>query len=196
MMAVPESGFVFLSTTKTGSTAIENSFARYAQIVARRPVSLKHINVRGFNHGFAPILNNHGYPRNTYELVCVVREPVDWVASWWRYRSRPEAEGKDSFTGNVSFDEFAEQIVAGEIDLGSLTNFVQRKDGRVGIDRMWRYENIDRMAEWMAERIGIPTPPLRPANVSPDRQTNVAPATRARLEEFYADHLAFYQSAL
>jgi len=196
MMAVPESGFVFLSTTKTGSTAIENSFARYAQIVARRPVSLKHITVRGFNHGFAPILNNHGYPRDSYELVCVVREPVDWAASWWRYRSRPEAAGKDSYTGDLSFDEFAEQIIAGEVRLGSMRNFVQRKDGQVGIDRMWRYENIDRMAEWMAQRIGIPTPPLRPANVSPDRETKVPPATRARLEEFYADHLAFYESAL
>jgi len=196
MMAVPESGFVFLATTKTGSTAIENSFARYAQIVARRPVSLKHINVRGFHHGFAMILNNHGYPRDSYELVCVVREPVDWAASWWRYRSRPEAEGKPAYTGNMSFDEFAERIIAGEVDLGNLDNFVRKGDGEVGIDRMWRYENLDKMAAWMAAQIGIPNPPLRPANVSPDRQTIASPSVRARLEEHYAAHKAYYEAAL
>jgi hypothetical protein len=196
MLAAPESGFVFLATTKTGSTAIENSFARHAQIVARRPVSLKHVNVRAFNFSFAPILATHGYKRGTYELVCVVREPVDWAASWWRYRSRPESAGRPSYTGDMSFDAFAEQIIAGEVDLGSLAAFVERKDGSIGIDRMWRYEHIDKMAEWMAAKIGIPTPPLKPANVSPDRQTVVAPSTRVRLEEFYARHLELYEAAI
>jgi len=196
MMAVPEFGFVFLSTTKTGSTAIENSFARHAQIVARRPVSLKHVNVRAFNYSFAPILATHGYPRSSYELVCIVREPVDWAASWWRYRSRPGAKGQASYTGDLSFDAFADRIISGEVDLGSLTNFVQRKDGSMGISQMWRYEHLDRMAEWMATKIGIVTPQLRPANVSPDRETVIAASTRARLEEHYAGHLALYEGAL
>ena len=196
MMAVPQFGFVFLSTTKTGSTAIENSFARHAQIVARRPASLKHMNVRAFNYSFAPILATHGYPRASYELVCVVREPIDWAASWWRYRSRPEAEGRPSYTGDMSFDAFADRVISGEVGLGSMAKFVQRKDGSMGIGRMWKYEHIDKLAEWMAQQIGIVTPSLRPANVSPDRHTVVSPSTRERLEEHYADHMALYESAI
>jgi len=186
---------VFLSTTKTGSTAIENVFAPHAQIVARRPASLKHINAQSFFHSFAPILNNHGYPQESYELVCVIREPVDWVSSWWRYRSRPEAAGKPAYTGDLSFDEFAEQVIAGEVNLGNMRKFVSRKDGTVAVNTMFRYDRLDGAVAWMAERIGIPKPQLRPANVSPDRQTIITPRTRARLEEHLAEHMALYEAA-
>jgi hypothetical protein len=195
MLAVPEFGFVFLSTTKTGSTAIENAFAPHAQIVARRPASLKHANAQSFLHSFAPILNNHGYPRDSYELVCVIREPIDWTASWWRYRSRPEAAAKPAYTGDLSFDEFADQVIAGEVNLGNMKKFVSTKDGEVAVSTMFRYDRIDGAVAWMAERIGIPKPQLRPANVSPDRQTIISPSTRSRLEQHYAEHLALYEAA-
>jgi hypothetical protein len=195
MIAVPEFGFVFLSTTKTGSTAIENVFAPHAQIVARRPASLKHANAQAFLYSFAPILNNHGYPPDSYELVCVIREPVDWTASWWRYRSRPEAAGKPTYTGDMSFDEFADLVISGEVNLGNMRKFVSNKDGDIAVSTMFRYDRIDGAVAWMAERIGIPKPQLRPANVSPDRQTIISPATRARLEEHYADHLELYEAA-
>jgi len=196
MMAVPESGFVFLSTTKTGSTAIENVFAPHAQLLARRPASLKHVNARAFLYSFAPLLNNHGYPRESYELVCVIREPVDWVASWWRYRSRKEAIGKPSYTGNLSFDEFAEQVISGEVKLGDMQAFVIAKDGSRAVSTMFRYDRLDGAAAWMAERIGIQKPQLHPANVSPDRRTVISPGTRARLEEHLADHAALYDAAI
>jgi hypothetical protein len=196
MIAVPESGFVFLSTTKTGSTAIENVFAPHAQIVARRPPSLKHITARSFYASFAPILSNYGYPPESYELICVIREPIDWVASWWRYRSRPEAAGRAAYTGDLSFDEFADRIIAGEVHLGNMRKFVSGQDGGVAVTTMFRYDRIDGAVAWMAERIGIPKPRLRPANVSPDRQTIVSPVTRSRLEEHYATHLALYEAAL
>ena len=103
MLAMPKHGFVFLSTTKTGSTAIQQHLLQEAHFIARRPPSLKHTNARNFEREFAPILNRHGYPRESYELVCIVREPVSWAMSWWRYRSRRQLKGKPNFTGDMDF---------------------------------------------------------------------------------------------
>ena len=194
MLAVPQFGFVFLATTKTASTAIENVFAPHAQIVARRPPSLKHTTARSFHTFFAPILEKHGYPRDGYELTCVIREPIDWTASWWRYRSRPDAR-KANYTGDMTFDEFAGRVIDGEINIGNMRKFVSSKDGEIAVSTMFRYDRIDGAVAWMAERIGIPTPQLQPINVSPSRQTSISPVTRARLEEHYADHLALYEAA-
>ena len=68
---------------------------------------------QSFITSFAPILARYGYPRGRYELVCIIREPIDWTASWWRYRSRPATVGKASYTGDMSFDEFADRVIDG-----------------------------------------------------------------------------------
>ena len=115
---MPQAGFVFLAMTKTGSTAVETAFQRHAQLVARRPPRMKHMTARTFDQVFVPVLEHYGHARASYEVLCIVREPVDWVHSWYRYRSRPAAADSDHSTAGLSFEEFAEQVVAGEVDLG------------------------------------------------------------------------------
>ena len=195
MLAIPQRGFVFLSTPKTGSTAIENAFAGRAAIAMRQPPALKHMTARGFQRLVAPILEEFGHPRDSYELVCVIREPVDWVASWWRYRSRPEAAGKPGYTGDMSFDEFAELVVSREIRIGNLKRFVVDAEGDVAVSRMFRYDRLDDAVRWMADQIGMAPPRLKPTNVSPARSYVISPATRARLEDRYAGQAALYEAA-
>ena len=48
----------------------------------------------------------------------------------------------------------------------------------------------------MAERLGIAAPALEPTNVSPAREGEMDPATRARLEEHYAHDLTIYELAI
>src|SRR4051794_38890952 len=195
MFAMPEHGFVFLSTTKTGSTAIENAFAGRAAIMFRQPPSLKHMNARAFQRMVAPILEEHGHPRDSYELACVVREPVDWVASWWRYRSRTQAAGTPRYTGGMSFDEFADRGVGRQIRLGNLKRFVIDAEGNAVVTRLFRYDRLDNAVAWIAKQAGMPTPELRAANVSPERTLTMSSRTRARLEEHFAFHRALYEAA-
>ena len=195
MLALPRHGFVFLATTKTGSTAIENAFAPRASLTFRDPPRLKHMNARSFLRVVAPILTRHGYPRDSYELVCVIREPVDWVASWWRYRSRPEAAGKPGYTGEMSFDEFADRVVNRQIKIGNLRRFVVDTEGDVVVSRMFRYDRLDGAVQWMADRIGMTPPRLKQTNVSPPRSYVISPAVRSRLEDHYAGQAALYEAA-
>jgi Sulfotransferase family len=195
VLAIPQHGFVFLSTPKTGSTAIENAFAGRSAIVVRQPPTLKHMTARGFERMIAPILDEHGFPRDSYQLVCVIREPVDWVASWWRYRSRPEVAGQPGYTGDMSFDEFVEGVVSREIRIGNLKRFVLNAEGDIVVSKMFRYDRLDNAVRWMAEQIGMEAPELRRTNISPERPLTISPSTRAQLEERYATHAALYEAA-
>ena len=64
------------------------------------------------------------------------------------------------------------------------------------MDRLYRYEHLDRATAWMSERLGIAPPVLEPTNVSPARDGEVDAATRARLEAFFAKDLETYERAL
>lgn len=196
MMAMAHAGFVFLSMTKTGSTTIQREFERHALLVARRPPPMKHMTARFFESSMAPVLAHYGFPRESYEVVSMVREPVDWAASWWRYRARPGTEGRKSWTGDMGFDEFADRICTGEVYLGSSAKFVSSLEGEVLVDRIYRYEHLDRAAAWMADKLGVKMPELAPVNVSPERAAAIDPATRAKLEAHYAADLEVYRSAL
>jgi hypothetical protein len=195
MMAMAHAGFVFLSMPKAGSTALQRHFSRHAQILFRQPPGMKHMSAATFENVMAPWLERYGHPRTSYETVCLARHPVDRAQSWWRYRSRPEASAAKS-TGETTFARFAEQLVSGEVPLGTAWNFVTTMEGRVLVDRIYRYEHLAEAAAWMAERLEIAPPELDRANVSPTRDGDVDPGVRAMLEAHYADDVRLYESAL
>ena len=195
-MAMTHAGFVFLAMPKAGSSVLQGSFAKHAQILVRHPPMAKHMSAARYERVFAPWLARCGYPRSSYETMCLVRHPVDRAVSWWRYRARPEAQGQPSWTGDLTFTEFADRLVSGDVPLGTSSNFVTDADGAVIVDRMYRYEHLDQATAWMAERLGIPAPVLEPTNVSPARDGEIDPATRARLEQHFAADLAVYEQAV
>jgi hypothetical protein len=195
-MAMAHAGFVFLAMPKTGSSVLQRTFAKHAQILVRKPPMMKHMSAARYEKVIAPWLARAGHPRNSYETMCLVRDPVDRAVSWWKYRAREGLEGRPNYTGELSFAAFAEQLISGDIPLGTATNFVTDRHGKVIVDRLYRYENLDVAAAWMAERLGVPTPHLPAVNVSPKREPDLDPAGRARLEEFFAADRALYQSAL
>ena len=196
MMAMAHAGFVFLAMPKTGSSVLQRSFARHAQVLVRQPPMMKHMSAAKYEKVMAPWLARCGLPRDSYETMCLVRDPVERAVSWWKYRARPELQGKPNFTGDMAFAEFAERLVSGDIPLGTATNFVTDKHGQVIVDRLYRYENLEVAAAWMAEKLAIPMPALPPTNVSPKREPELDAAGRARLEKFFDSDRELYQSAI
>jgi hypothetical protein len=196
VFAMPRQGFVFLATTKTASTAIENAFALPASVAFRHPPALKHMNVRRFHRQVAPILAGLGHAPGSYDVVCIVREPVDWISSWYRYRSRGRIASSPKYTGDLTFEEFAEQVMDGQIRLGCMEAFVRAPQGGNGVTRMFRYDRLDSAVAWMARRAGLAKPVLPHVNVSPSRDLVISRSVRLRLEEHLAPHAELYESAV
>jgi hypothetical protein len=195
MMAMTGAGFVFLSMPKAGSTAIQRHFSKHAEVLFRQPPGMKHMSASTFENTMAPWFDRFGRPRSSYETVCLVRHPVDRARSWWRYRSRAEVSAEKATT-DLSFAAFAEQLVSGEVPLGTAWNFVTTMAGEPLVDRVYAYEHLADAADWMAGRLGIAPPELDRTNVSPERDGDVDPGVRVLLEQHYADDVRLYESAL
>lgn len=203
MLAAPQHGIVFLAMTKCASTAIEDELFSYSQLVTRKNPMLKHMHYRAFKRFVEPMLRRHGHPRDTYEVVCVMREPISWLHSWWRYRGRPQlanAEGprRRNYTGDITFEQFVrayiDQSERYATSIGRQANFLRGpNDQLVGVDRLFRYEELDAFVDYASERVGKRLA-LGKINVSPKTKLKLPRSTRRELQEFLATEYYIYET--
>lgn len=187
---------------KCGSTSLEAALAPYHEEVSGGPFR-KHFNVQKFNRFVRPGLESMGFERSDYELVSLFREPIEWLVSWWRYRQRPFVAKKhpERFTGNMSFEEFADRFLARDFGVIQFraypAHFVSVGDSRmIGVDRIFALDRPEAWLSWFSERVGAPLE-IETLNRSRVRTTpELSAGMRSRLEEFFAadyeilEHLA------
>ena len=87
---------VVFAVPKTGSVSIETAFAPHFDMVMSKNPNLKHMPVRTYEASLQNFVTRK-VAKNP-EKIAVVREPLDWILSWWRYRMRPEIDGKPNST--------------------------------------------------------------------------------------------------
>ncbi|HPE26636.1 hypothetical protein [Albidovulum sp.] len=183
---------VFLATPKTGTTAIEAALQPLANLSIQNPPALKHTPVRRYQRFLAPYLRSAA--GEDFTVVALMREPIDWLGSWYRYRQRDAIPIKERSTRGMDFDSFVTAHLAnpcpGFADVGSQARFLDPGNGP-GIDRVFRYENIGAFIEFLEDRLDfeIILPRL---NVSPEGSTQLAPETEARLRRERAADFALY----
>ncbi len=202
-MLAPSHGFVFLAVPKTGSTAIEQAFRSYADMASRKTPSFKHTRYAQFQRFLRPFLASKGFPRDSYEVVCVFREPIDWLSSWWRYRSReeladPSHSSHPNYAGHVSFEQFARAYMQGNEQfarVGRPSKFVKPHPGQAGVDRIFRYDCLDLLVEFLCEKVGKEVK-VGVRNVSPERSFSLSEGCERELREFLAPEYRIYEQAI
>ena len=197
MIFLHKAKLVILSQPKTGTTALETALSARASIVVNKPPEMKHISYRGFMKFVAPMIETQcRLDRADYEVVAVMREPVDWLGSWYRYRTRDELTKPGNprrlnFTGNISFDDFVRDVCQ---PTGSQPPHAQIKTpswvalsgtGSVGVDRLFSYETLDAFYDFIADRTGNPIQ-TKTANVSPKMELTLQAPNRDRLRQHFA----------
>ena len=184
---------VFLATPKTGSTSIETALESLAHVAVRRPPELKHMTARNYRKYFEPLLRAGG--STGFTTVALMREPVDWLGSWYRYRQRDDIPESDKAMRGISFEDAALGYLDGtaktKMSVGSQASFLGWEAGRVAVDRVFRYEAIEQFLHFLEDRLDceINLPRL---NVSPPGSLEMSGATHARLRDRLAADLEFY----
>jgi hypothetical protein len=203
VLLAPGKGFVFLATTKSGSTSIETAFMMHSQMILQKPPTIKHTTYAGFQRFLQPFLHSKGFPRESYEVVCVFREPIDWLSSWWRYRSReklanPLDPKHRNYAGDVSFEHFARAYMEGSerfAKVGRPSKFVQPRQGWAEMDRIFRYDRLDLLVEFLCEKVGEEVE-VGSANTSPERTFSLSEECEIELREFFAPEYRVYERAI
>lgn len=203
---------VFLATPKTGTTAIEAALESLANVAVQRPPALKHTTFRRYQRYLAPYLRSAA--KEDFTVVAMMREPISWLGSWYRFRQRETIARPERSTAGVSFDAFVDAYIGQSrpdyASMGSQSEFLSAGAEGAGAEgtgaegtargaaadggpKVFRYEDIDAFVRYLEDRLDceIILPRL---NVSPEAEMALSAATEARLRDARAADFALYDS--
>ena len=194
MLVFWDQRLVFLATPKAGSTALAAALESLAAVSVQRPPVLKHTTARRYHRFVGPYLK--AASGETFTTVALMRDPIDWLGSWYRFRLREDVLDARMRTAGMSFDSFAQAYCQrpqpGFANVGSQARFLA-PEGKPAVDRIFRYERMDEFVAFLEDRLGcvLTLPRL---NVSPAADVTLSDATRAMLRTGMAADLALYAS--
>ena len=188
--------FLFVANTKTASTSIESVLRPHAQIVRAGTPARKHMPLVRALEEYRPALAAAGLDAAGVVKFGVMRDPLDWIVSWFRYRRGNEVESP--LPPGMDFAGFWARA-DWNIRRQDGSRYLQRDmfcdaDGRVLADIIIPYPGIDAVFGRICERLGLPREaPLPRENRSRLSRTDpIAPDLLAEMRAFYAEDYALY----
>lgn len=197
MLVFWQQRLVILAVPKTGTSALASALAPMASIVVSNPPELKHAPLYRYNNFFRPMFERLGGPE--METIAVVREPLDWLGSWYRYRRRSYLDGQPQSTRDVSFDEFVRAYCDANrpafADVGSQARFLEPRPNGVRVNRVFAYETPEALLGYLSARLGQVVQPDR-ENESPSADLTISDEAHALLTDQYAADFDLWHAAL
>lgn len=203
MQISTEHGFAFLCTPKCASTSIEETINEFCNINFSGHPKIKHINSKVF---IESILLTHSklVPSVKIESFCLIREPLEWIQSWYRYRARDELKNKthpnhQNYTGSISYNEFIlEFIYEGTrkpfANLDTQYDFMKTHKNHIGVDYIFPMNNIETVATFLSEKVGEQIYiPLK--NISPKKLVTLDEGLEIRLRKYLEKDQIIYNFA-
>lgn len=187
MLIFWEKRLVFLATPKAGSTAIEAALQPLANVAVQRPAELKHTSLATYRSHIAPWL--HDATGTRFTTVALMREPLGWLQSWFRFRQRDDHDDPDHAMADLSFADFTQAHINGQAGIGTQSQFLTQGQDRV--DVIFRYEQMQDFTHFLEDRLdcAIQLPRL---NVPPEVDVSLEAAQEQALRQFMQRDVALY----
>ncbi|WP_424986540.1 hypothetical protein [Microbulbifer sp. S227A] len=193
MLVFHKERLAFLAVPKTGTTAYHAALSRRADMVVSHPSGLKHASVYRYSRFFKPMFNKVGGAE--MELLAVMREPIDWLGSWYRYRQRDDLRDTERSTHGMSFDAFLNAYMQGErpafADVGSQASFLKTHPSGTAITHLYRYEDLPRLNRFLEARLGVEIQ-LKRKNVSPEMDLHLSPEVERKFRRKHSEEFRLY----
>ncbi|SFN85370.1 hypothetical protein SAMN04487859_1106 [Roseovarius lutimaris] len=194
MLVFSKAKLVFLSVPKTGSTAYQASLSPLAAIAVTSPPELKHAPVFRYNRFFRPMIERFITP--DVDVLAVMREPISWLGSWYRYRQRPAMAGTANSTQDLSFDDFVTAYCMGEqpgfAAVGAQSKFLEPQRNGTCVTHLFRYEDQPGLLHFLEQRLGT-TIKTENLNASPACALELSAKTEARLRRKFSSDFALWE---
>ena len=196
MLVFFKHSLVLLAVPKTGTTAYAEALGDLATLRITDPPVLKHAPLYRYERFVRPMLED--VAGRKMETVAVIRDPLSWLGSWWRYRRRPDLPDPRNSTAEIGFDAFVEGYCAEDrprwAQVGSQARFVAAKGGGIGVDRLFAYEDRARLDAFLEARLGVPVRTAR-RNVSAGKAPDASPDLRERLRRSVPEEFDTWRAA-
>jgi hypothetical protein len=176
-------GIGFICIPKCGSTTVERFMRPSCDFSLSGNPQLKHIRYEQVQANIWPLLAQlHLKVPYTF---AVMREPVSWVESWYRFRARDELAPPNhpqhhNYTGHITFSEYVEAVLQPKppsyARIHSQFYYVRNKAGAVGVDKIIPLEQVGVAVPALLAKHGITVAkPKERLNVSEVRETTTLP---------------------
>lgn len=195
MLAFYHERLVLLSVPKTGTTAYQAALRGRADMVISDPPELKHAPLFRYNRWIRPIFEK--VCGTEMEVAAVMREPVSWLGSWYRFRQRAFLDGKPNSTRGISFDDFVLAYCKGDkpafANVGSQAKFLEPQKNGCKVDHLFRYEDQDALKHFLEARLSVSIS-LERRNVSPEMELKLGARAEEKLRRKCAAEFELYES--
>jgi len=191
---------VLFAVEKTGTTALQSALEHRADVKfldVDTPVE-KHTGFAEYKAQVEPgLLDKIGGP---LDYVGVFREPVSWLFSWYRYRLRDEDADMPQSTRGISFERFAidfclkPYLRPPHAWVKAQSVRVCDSRGAVGVNRLFRYEDMASLIRFLEMRLEMPIT-LERENVSPpSKDLYLSHDTLALYKQTFSRDFEIYES--
>ncbi len=196
MLVFYEERLALLSVPKTGSTAYQSALKDRADIVVSGPTELKHANMRRFDRFYQTMFKK--LFDTEMEVMAVVRDPIDWLGSWYRYRTRQELNNHPHSTQGLDFEAFVvahmQKSPPACANVGRQSEFLMPRSNGAGVSHVFKYENQGTILDFLRNRLNCDIQ-LPQENVSPKLKLELSKDTDQQFRSLFAAEFALHQSA-
>lgn len=196
MLYFEKQNIVLFATPKTASTSLEAALAPMADIVLQGDPRIKHCTYHRYKWRFEKFLMI--FNKTPPETVALIREPEDWLNSWFRFRHGSWLNDTPRSTRGKSFDDFVSAYLADPkpafAAVGSQAAFLTHPVQHDQVQTLFRYDAMPEFLLWLEDRLGCKLD-LPQKNVSPRMDTTLSEHLRDRLKNDCARDYALYDMA-
>jgi len=203
MLISVEKRFLFVANTKTASTSIEQVLRPYAEIRRGGHPERKHTPLARALEIYDFMFADPAHDPASYFKFGVMRDPIDWITSWFRYRKGNDVEAP--LPADMDFADFWARA-DWNIKRADGSPHLQRDmfcgddgadggadDDTVLADVIIPYDRVGDMFAEICTLLGIEHP-LQRRNVSRLDDAGAIPkALRAEMRDFYARDYALFE---
>ncbi len=195
MIAFLRANLVCLSVPKTGTTALQQALGAQADMIISDPPMLKHMPLHRYNRFMHPMFQVAGY--HNLEIMAIMREPISWLGSWYRFRRRPFMADKAKSSHGMSFDEFVLDYLKDQppphANVGQQSRFLAAQENGPEITQLFRFEELHSAIKFLEARLSTRIE-LPVVNVSPQGDLTLTPETEAKLRNKCRADFTLYDS--
>ncbi|MBO6776865.1 MAG: sulfotransferase domain-containing protein [Marinibacterium sp.] len=152
MIASFDHRLVVLCNPKTATTSLESALKNHFEIKVSKSPKWKHLTYFRARDLFGDLFDRAGC-----NYVTVVRDPLDTLNSWYRYRSRDKvADDSRKSTRDISFEQFVSEWADGSTPRARVRTSVEfcYNDDVLAHSIYWHYEALPQLTDWISDRIG------------------------------------------